>query len=102
MSREQLRILSIVLLIPFTALTAWAVSEYGAIGIFTHALETSAVTQVLVDVAIAMILILCWLIPDAKAQGRNPWPWVLITLTTASFGPLLYLATQPKVQGSTT
>ena len=97
MSREQLRILAIALLVPFTVLTAWAVSEYGAIGIFLHALETSAGTQVLVDVAIAMILILCWLIPDAKSQGRNPWPWVLITLTTASFGPLLYLATQPKV-----
>ena len=96
MNREKMRILAIALLIPFTLLTAVAVAEYGAIGIFLHALETSAGAQVLVDVAIAMVLILCWLIPDAKTQNRNPWPWVVITLTTASFGPLLYLATQPK------
>jgi len=37
--------------------------------------------------------VLAFLIRDAKAQGRNPWPWVIGTLFTGSIAPLLYFAT---------
>lgn len=46
------------------------------------------------DLVIALGLVLVWLVQDARAQGRNPWPWVAITLATGSFGPLLYLLTR--------
>ena len=34
----------------------------------------------------------CWLIPEARRAGRNPWLWVIATLFHGSIGPLLYLA----------
>ena len=43
------------------------------------------------DLVIACLLVLTWLIPEAKRNGNNPWPWVVITLFLGSFGPLLYL-----------
>ena len=92
MTRHHVRILAIAMLIPFTLLTAWAVFEHGATGIFEYQLQTSAGLQVWVDLVIAMVLFLCWMFPDARRHGRNPWPWVVITLVAGSFGPLLYLA----------
>jgi hypothetical protein len=35
-----------------------------------------------------------WIWHDAKAQGRNPWPWIIATLAVGSFGPLVYLLTR--------
>jgi len=32
-----------------------------------------------------------WMVADAKKHGLNPWPFVLVTVTAGSFGPLLYL-----------
>ena len=81
------------MLIPFTALTLWAAYEYGGTGILEYQLATSAGLQVWIDLVIAMVLFLIWMFPDAKKHGRNPWPWVPVTLIFGSFGPLLYLAT---------
>lgn len=85
------RILAIVLLIPFTILSMYAVMEVGYIGIFDHALANPAGWQLFADLVIALLLVFSWLIPEAKRNGRNPWPWVLVTLFLGSFGPLLYL-----------
>ena len=41
---------------------------------------------------IACLLVLTWLIPEARRNGNNPWPWVALTVFLGSFGPLLYLA----------
>lgn len=91
----NIRILAIVLLIPFTALTIYTVMDVGYIGIFTYLLPSPAGWQVGIDLVIGMILILCWLVPNARNKGRNPWPWVLITLCLGSIGPLSYLAFSP-------
>ena len=45
----------------------------------------------LIITLIALGLFLVWMWRDAKAEGRNPWPWILITLATGSIGPLIYL-----------
>ena len=93
MSRQQLKLLSIVILVPFTGLTGWALYEFGGTGIIAYQLQTSAGIQVLVDLIIACLLFLVWMFRDAKIHGRNPWPWVALTLVAGSYGPLLYLAT---------
>lgn len=80
------------ILTAFTILSVYAVLEVGYIGIFDYHRHSPAGWQVFTDLVIALVLVLAWLIPDAKRQGRNPWPFVFITLTMRSFGPLLYLA----------
>ena len=86
------RTLAIVLLIPFTLLTLYAVSQVGYIGIFDYQRHSPAGWQVFADLVIALILVLSWLIPEARRAGRNPVPWVVVTLLLGSIGPLMYLA----------
>ena len=88
------RALLILVLGAFGVLSAIAVARHGVVGIFTGPLENAAGMQVLADLAIALVLVLVWLWRDAKATGRNPVPWVVLTLATGSFGPLIYLLTR--------
>ncbi len=53
----------------------------------------------LLDLVIALFLVLTWLWNDARTSGRNPWPWIGITLVAGSFGPLLYLLTRRQAGG---
>lgn len=85
------RVFAILILIPFAPLSFYALVQEGYVGLFAYQLGSPAGWQVLADLVIALLLVLSWLIADAKRAGRNPWPWVLITLATGSFGPLLYL-----------
>lgn len=83
--------LAIAILIPFSLLSVYAVSKVGYWGIVEYHLHSPAGWQVIVDLVIACVLVLTWLIPEAKRNGKNPWPWVVLTVFTGSFGPLLYL-----------
>jgi len=78
-------------LVAFSALTAMALWQHGYWGIFEPLLQSFAGAQVLADLVIALSLFLAWMWRDARATGRNPWPWLVLTLTTGSIGPLLYL-----------
>lgn len=82
-----------VLLVPFLALTAYAIFDVGYIGIFDYHRHSSAGWQVFTDLVIALILVLGWLIRDAKKNGRNPWPFVIATLFIGSIAPLVYVVT---------
>jgi hypothetical protein len=86
------RVLAIALLLPFLALTAYAVLDVGVLGIFDYHRHSSAGWQVFVDLVIALLLLLTFLVPDARRKGVNPWPWVIGTLLTGSIAPLIYLA----------
>ncbi len=90
------KLFAIVVLVPFSLLTVYAVLEVGYIGIFDYQRHSPAGWQVFVDLVIALLLVFVWMIPDARARGRNPWPWVIATLLAGSFGPLLYLATEKQ------
>ena len=83
--------LALAILIPFSLLTAYAVAEVGYIGIFDYQRHSPAGWQVIADLVIALLLVLLWLVNDARKNGRSPWPWVALTLATGSFGPLLYI-----------
>lgn len=90
------RTVAIVLGIPFLAITAYAVSQVGYWGIIEPLLQDSAGWQVFADLVIALVLLLTFLIPDAKSRGINPWPWVIATCLLGSIGPLGYFVYRGK------
>lgn len=85
------RMLAIILLIPFIPLSLYAVYQVGYIGIFDYHRHSVAGWQVFSDLVIACILLLSWIVPEAKRNGQNPWPIILMTILLGSFGPLLYI-----------
>jgi hypothetical protein len=87
-------LLSLVTL-AFGLLTGLALWHHGYWGLFAPALNSLAAAQVLIDLCIALALFVAWMWRDAKTLGRNPWPWLALTLAAGSFGPLLYLLTRP-------
>ncbi|MAZ88607.1 MAG: hypothetical protein CL693_13285 [Cellvibrionaceae bacterium] len=92
------RFIAILALIPFTLFTLYVVAEVGYVEIFTFQQQGIAGWQVMADLVVALLLVLFWMVPDARKKGRNPWPWVALTLTAGSIGPLLYLAMAPTAQ----
>lgn len=90
------RTLLVIVLVLFGALSAAALWQHGYFGIFALHFQTFGGAQVLADLAIALVLVMVWMWHDAKATGRNVWPWIAVTLVLGSFGPLLYLLTRPS------
>ena len=88
---NRIRLLLFVVITAFGALSTLALVEHGYWGIIAYHLPSSAGWQVGADLVIACSLAIIWMIRDARRSGRNPWPYVLITLPFGSFGPLLYL-----------
>ena len=89
-----MRTLSILLLIPFCILTAYTLMDVGYFGLLDYHRHSSAGWQVFTDLVIALVLVAVWLVTDARANNRSPWPWLVVTLFMGSIGPLLYLATK--------
>ena len=88
------RSLLIVTLILFGALSAIALWQHGYWGILAPHFQSFGAGQVFADLVIALSLVMVWIWQDATATGRNPWLWIVITLATGSFGPLIYLLTR--------
>ena len=97
----MLKTVLVFVLIPFGALTAAALWQVGYWGLFTPHFVNYGTWQVLVDLIIAVGLAMVWMWLDAKKIGRNPWPWLLLSLVAGSFGPLLYLFTRPATADGT-
>ncbi len=87
--------LVLAILLPFALYSTYAVYAIGYIGIFESHFHTAGF-QVLADLVIACTLALVWMWRDAAASGRTVWPYVLLTLTLGSIGPLLYLLLAPQ------
>ncbi|MEM6935027.1 MAG: DUF2834 domain-containing protein [Pseudomonadota bacterium] len=86
----------LILLVPFTALTVYAVQQVGYVGVVAYQGGSPAGWQVFTDLVIALLLVMVWMFVDARRNGRNVWPFVLATLCLGSFGPLLYLLLAPS------
>jgi len=93
---RPIQYLALAILIPFLALTLYAVSQVGYIGIFTYQLLSPAGWQVGVDLVIAVFLALLWIIRDARRSGRTAWPYLVMSLFLGSIGVLLYLLLSGK------
>ena len=89
-------VVALALLGAFTAAALW---QHGYWGILAPHFQSWGGAQVLLDLVIALFLVLTWLWNDARTSGRNPWPWIGITLVAGSFGPLLYLLTRRQAGG---
>lgn len=83
--------LLLIVLLAFAALTALAIAEHGYWGIIAYHLPSSAGWQVAADLVIVCTLAMIWMVVDARRSGRRVWPFILLTITLGSFGPLLYL-----------
>ncbi len=82
----------LIVLALFAALTAAALLDVGYVGVFRTQLQSWGGAQVLTDLVIVCTLAMVWMVGDARTQGINPWPFVMVTLVAGSFGPLSYLA----------
>jgi len=92
MTMQRLKMLNLAMLVPFTVLSAYAVYDVGFVGVLEHQFSSSGGVQVWVDLAIALIFLMTWMVPHAKRTGRNPWPYVVATLIAGCFGPMSYIA----------
>ena len=81
----------IAIFVLFDVYTCYAMYEVGYFGIWAAGFTNAGSLQLLLDLVIACGLISSWIVMDARANGRNPWPYLVITLAAGSFGPLLYL-----------
>ena len=63
------RTIAIALLVPFVALTAYALAEIGYVGILDYHRHSPAGWQVFTDLVVALVLVLLWLVPEARARG---------------------------------
>ena len=91
------RALIVITLILFGALSTVAINQHGFVGIFMSPMQSLASTQIFFDLVISLTLVMIWMWHDAKANGRNIWPWLIATLAVGSFGPLVYLLTRKSV-----
>lgn len=80
-----------VLLADFLGFTAYAVYAYGFREFMDLVFANAATTLAMVDLTIALSLVSVWLWQDARKRGISPIPYLLITATLGSAGPLLYL-----------
>lgn len=94
------RTLLTIALVLFGALTAIALWQHGYWGIIAPHFQSFGGGQVLTDLVIALTLVMVWMWHDAKAAGRNVWPWLIMTLVLGSFGPLIYLLTRPATRAA--
>jgi hypothetical protein len=75
----------------FSALTAYTTIQYGVAGLIEMALANAVTITLSVDLVIALSLITAWMWRDARDRGVAPLPYVVLTFTLGSIGPLLYL-----------
>lgn len=83
-------VLSLVLA-DFVALTGYAVYVSGYAGFFELVLANWATTTAFVDLLIALSLIAVWMWRDASERGVSVLPYLALTATLGSVGPLVYL-----------
>ena len=91
-------------LVDFTAFSLYVVYTEGYFAFVGAALEFGSNSmwgaQILIDFLVALSVALGWVIADARKRGMVYWPYVLLTLTAGSIGPLAYLIHRERVTTS--
>ena len=82
--------------VPFLAYSLWVAATHGPLGWLTLAGRDPWALQLLLDLAIALFVVGGLVVRDAKARGRNPWPWVVGTALLGSIAPMIYALVRPR------
>ncbi len=80
-----------LVLLAFADLNAYVLWQYGYTGFVQLVTANAATTAALVDLTIALSLVTIWMWRDARRRGVSVLPYVALTATLGSIGPLLYL-----------
>jgi hypothetical protein len=80
-----------LVLADFLGLSAYAVYQHGYIGFFEAVTANAATMTAFADLVIALGMVVVWMWQDARDRGVSPLPYVVLTATLGSVGPLLYL-----------
>ncbi|MDX1497665.1 MAG: hypothetical protein R3352_08930, partial [Salinisphaeraceae bacterium] len=80
-----------IIFIDFVIFTGYVVYQEGYFGFLDLALGSLWGGQVFIDLVIALLLFLTWMLGDAKARGVTAWPYVVGTFCLGSIVPLWYL-----------
>lgn len=84
----------------FAALTAYAVWQYGVVGVFEAAFANVATTTLFADLVIALSLVMLWMIGDARQRGAGVLPYLITTVLLGSIGPLAYLIRRERSEAA--
>lgn len=79
-----------LLLADFVAATACVLWTYGLVGWIPVIAENPVSMLIAFDLCIALGVSISWMVHDARQRGVAVWPFVALTLSTGSTGPLLY------------
>jgi hypothetical protein len=80
-----------LVLFAFADLNAYVVWEHGYLGFWQLVTANAATIAVTVDLTIALALVTVWMWRDARRRGVTLLPYLALTATLGSIGPLLYL-----------
>jgi len=79
------KILLLVVLADFLAVSVWGIEKVGYVGLFTTLLASPAGIVGSLDLVIALSLVAVWMLRDARAQGISAVPsWSLPSCSAAS------------------
>ena len=84
-------IVLLLVTVAFTVLTGIALMDVGYMGILEPHFQAWGAAQVFFDLVILAVLSCIWMVKDARACGRNPWPYVALTFAAGCYGVLSYL-----------
>lgn len=78
-------------LISFTLFSSYAMWQVGYFGIWQAGMASIGAWQILIDLSIACLIVMSWIIGDARKRGISAWPWIIATITLGSLALLSYL-----------
>lgn len=75
----------------FGGFSFWVMAKIGYFGIWQGGFANLGSTQITFDLLVACTLLMGVIVRECRSEGHPWWPWVLLTLTAGSLGPLAYL-----------
>ena len=86
-----MRIVLWIITLAFGAYSLWALAQVGYLGLWQGGFANIGATQITLDLVVSSVLLIGFVVRDARATGRTWWPFVVVTLVGGSFGTLAYL-----------